>query len=630
MAFIWEDDYFIHLKAELKKRYYQLKPGAIRDMSKRKKMEKETEYIANHDELTKLPNRDYFKKRIRLQCEEAKEKENSFALMISDMDGFKYINDALGYQLGDKLIIEIAQRLKTFVGDTKFICRYSGDRFAILVPGLSTREEYESVSKDIVALFLTPFKIDINELNVTMSMGVSIYPEDGSDPDSLKRHANSALLRAKDEGKNRYQFYSSDMNIQNYKQFILRNDLRKAIEEDQFKVYYQPQVNLKTSEILATEALIRWEHPTWGLVPPLEFISLAEETGFIIDIGKWLLRKVCQTYRKWFNEGLEAIKISVNYSGIQFLEKNFMTNIKDVINEFKLDPHFLIIEITESVLMENTEQVISNIQSLRSLGIQVALDDFGTGYSSLQYLNLFNIDILKIDSSFIKNVLSDKTSDIITRSVINLAQELGIKLVAEGIETWEQLSYLRELNCHTGQGFLYSKPVPLQEFEKILAKKTHKPIRFNDSRIIQREESRKFFRIKFTDLLEGDMTILGIDDRKVKLGYTKVLINNMGPGGVCFISNIRLPVKMSIILQFKTELLGEEISVYGCPVWAEEVQGNLYEYGIKFTFEENERSALIRVLNQFQVKNKNNFGFTDGRFISDSPIRYFDRVFSKA
>jgi diguanylate cyclase (GGDEF)-like protein len=623
MALMWKDGYLIHLKAELKKNYNQFKSGTIRNITKRKEIKNKTEYIDNHDKLTKLANRGYFKKRITLQCKEAKEKENSFALMILDIDGFKYINDALGYHLGDKLIIEIAQRLRTFVGNTKFICRYSGDRFAFLVPGLSTREEYEDVSKDIVSLFSSPFKIDNYELNVTMSMGVSIYPKDGHEPDSLKSHARSALLRAKAEGKNRYQFYSFDMNIQNYKQFVLRNDLRKAIEEDQFKIYYQPQVNLKTSKILAAEALIRWEHPTWGLVSPIEFISLAEETGFIIDIGKWMLRKVCQTYKKWISDGLAAIKISVNYSGIQFGEKNFVANIKDIINEFQLDPHFLIIEITESVLMKNTEQVISNIQNLQAFGIQMAIDDFGTGYSSLQYLNLFNIDILKIDSSFIKNVLSDKTSDIITRSVINLAQELRIKLVAEGIETREQLSYLRELNCHTGQGFLYSKPVPLQEFEKILDKKKHTPIQFNDPAIIQRKESRRFFRIKFTNLLEGDMTILEIDDKKVNLGDTKVLINNIGPGGVCFTSNIRLPVKMSIILQFKTELLGEEINAYGCPVWIQEVQGDLYEYGIKFTFDENERTVLIKVLNQFQVKKKNNFGFTDSRFISDSPIQYF-------
>jgi diguanylate cyclase (GGDEF)-like protein len=435
------------------------------------KKSKKTKYISNYDELTKLPNSAYFNEQIRLHCEESKARGKSFALMILDIDGFKYINDALGYQLGDKLIIEIAQRLKTFLEDIKFIFRYSGDQFVILVPGLSTIEEYESVSEDIVGLFSAPFIIERNELNVTTSIGVSIYPEDGQEPSFLKTHADRALLQAKANGKNRYQFYYSNMNIQNYKQFALRNDLRKAIKEDQLKAYYQPQVNLKTNEILAAEALIRWEHPTWGLVPPSEFISLAEETGFIIDIGKWLLRDVCQTYKRWLNKGLAPVKVSVNYSSIQFLEKNVVTNIKDVLNEFQLDPQFLIIEITESIIMENMEQAITNIQTLQVLGIQVALDDFGTGYSSLQYLNSFNIDILKLDKSFIKNVLSDKTCDIITRAVINLAKELRIKLVIEGIEDWEQLSYVRKLNCHIGQGFLYSKPIPLNEFEKLLTEK---------------------------------------------------------------------------------------------------------------------------------------------------------------
>lgn len=580
-------------------------------------------YNETHDGLTKLYNRSFLTKQMNIKCEEAKEKGSSFAFMIIDIDGFKYINDALGYQLGDNLIIQIAQRLEGFLDESNLISRYAGDQFAIIVPELNTIEEYESIVRGINDLFFKSFKVDIYELYITVSIGISIYPEDGEETDSLKKHASVALLGAKNEGKNRYKFYSSKMDIQSYKQFMLRNDLRKAIEKGQFKLYYQPQVSLKNSEIIAVEALIRWEHPTWGLVSPDEFIVLAEENGLIVNLGKWVLRKVCSTYREWMNNGLPDIKVSINYSSIQFYEKNFVENIEEVLNEFELNPEFLVMEITENALMNNLDQAVSYIKKLQTLGIQIAIDDFGSKFSSLSYLNKFNVDILKLDRSFIKTLLLDETSSIITASVVNLARELRIKLVAEGIENWDQLSYLKKLNCYAGQGFLYSRPVPLEEFQKILADKRCKPSLANDYSIGFREERRKFFRIKFTNLLEGDMAILKFNGRDVKIGNTKVIIKDIGPGGLCFISNIRIPITVNATLQFKTELLEEEVKVYGSSTWTEEISYNLFEYGVEFTFSENERMVLTRVLNKFQIKMRNQSGFSNGRFISENPIQYF-------
>jgi len=595
----------------------------FRDITGRVEMEKRMAHIATYDELTGLPNRIYFNKQLKVQYQHAKEKHAIFALMILDIDGFRYINGALGYQLGDQLIINIAQRLKAFQSDTKFICRYSGDQFAIIVQGLSTIEEYEGIAKDITRLFSQTFKVDMYELDVTISMGISIYIEDKQNTDLLIRHANIAMLRAKNEGKNRYKFYSPDINIQNYKQFEFRNDLRKAIEKDQLRLYYQPIVKLKTNEILAVEALIRWNHPNWGLVSPNEFIFLAEETGFIINIGNWLLREVCRNYKQWLNDGLLNIKVSINFSSVQFFENNFVDNIINTIDEFELDPHFLIMEITERILMEKTNKAISDIQRLQSFGIQVALDDFGTGFSSLAHLNSFNIDILKIDGSFIKNILLEETSTVITRSIINMARELKIKMVAEGIENWEQLYYLRGLNCYSGQGFLYSKPVPLKEFEKTLAKRKCKPILVDDSPVKPYKNRRKFFRIEFNQLLEADMTVLEIKGKKIKVGNTKVLIKNIGAGGLCFNSNMKLPIETDFILQFKTQLLGKELKVYGCTVWTEEIDDNLFEYGIKFTFDENDRSDIIKELNEVQIKMRNNILFADGSFVSGSAGLYF-------
>ncbi len=325
-----------------------------RDITDRIKNQKELEFIATHDELTKLPNRVYLKQKITQLCEESSDED--FALIMLDIDGFRYVNDALGYQLGDQLILLVADRLKVVLGEDRFICRYSGDQFAIIIQNLHKSWEYEQTVKKIAELFKEPYKVDLYELDMTVSLGISMYPNDEKDPDLLINYANISLLRSKHEGKNRYKFYSSDIGIQIYKQVVLRNDLLKAIERDQFQVYYQAQVRLESNDILAAEALIRWEHPEWGMVSPNEFIALAEETGFVINLGNWMLREVCKNYRKWLEEGRAPIKISVNYSSIQFFERNFVENILNIINEFGLDPHFLIMEITESVFMKNPER----------------------------------------------------------------------------------------------------------------------------------------------------------------------------------------------------------------------------------------------------------------------------------
>ena len=569
-----------------------------RDVTERVESQKEIEYIATHDELTKLPNNIYLKKKMSQFCEEYKKKQTqeSFALIMMDIDGFKYINDALGYQLGDQLIINVAERLKGFLSEGTFVSRYSGDQFALIIPGSRKSEEYESVVKELSALFREAFKVGMYELDITISLGISIFPDDEKETDQLINYANVALLRAKNEGRNQYQFYSSDIGVQIYKQVVLRNDLLKAIERNQFQVYYQAQVNLRSNDILAAEALIRWEHPEWGMVTPNEFISLAEETGYIVNIGNWMLREVCSNYKKWMEEGLQPIKVSVNYSSIQFFERNFVDNIKNIIDEYDLDPHFLIMEITESVLMKNAEKAIVDIKRLQNLGIQVALDDFGTGFSCLAYLNSLSIDILKIDRSFIKNVLLDDASTIITKSVIDMAQELKIKLVAEGIENWEQLSYLRDLNCFSGQGFLYNKPVPNAEFEALLAKEKCLPEEEMKCEKHPGRNKRKFLRIRLPNRLEADMRVVDVPGQKFKVDNMKVDIKNIGARGMCFASNVRLPVNKTLTLQFVIPDLGEDQKIYGYPVWVHEMDDHCYEYGIEFSIEPREKTDLAIAL----------------------------------
>lgn len=418
--------------------------------------------------------------------------------------------------------------------------------------------------------------------------------------------------------KNTYKFYYSDLDIINYKESILRSDLHHAIDNNQLRVYYQPIVDLKTNKILAAEALIRWEHPDWGLVKPSEFIPIAEETGLVIDIGKWVLREVCSNYKQWMNKGLPNIKISVNFSAIQFMENDFPNQIKNILDEYQLDYSFLIVEITESVLIKNVDKVTSDIKKLQSFGIKIALDDFGTGFSSLAYLNSYKFDILKLDGSFIKDIALGNNSAAITKTVISLAKELKMKLVAEGIENWDQLSYLKSLNCYIGQGYLYSKPIPIDDFEVLLAKRKCKPIFVNSAGMMPKVDRRKYFRIKFTHLLEADLTIKELKGRSISVGNTKVLIENIGPGGLCFISNISFPKEKDFVLQFVTQLIDHEIKVCGNIVWAAETDSDLYKYGVEFIIDENERVDIIRILNQVQIRMRNNLLFADGSFVSVS------------
>ncbi len=565
-----------------------------RNVTDRAENRKEVDF-AIYDELTGLPNRLHFTQKICQLCETHTEPDYNFALIMLDIDGFRYINDALGYQSGDQLITQVSLRLKGALESGVFLCRYSGDQFAIILENLDKSWEYEQAVKRITALFKDSFKVDLYELDITVSLGISMYPDDERDPEILINYANISLLRSKHEGKNRYKFYSSDIGIQIYKQVVLRNDLLKAIERGQFRLYYQALVKLDSSDILAAEALVRWEHPEWGTVSPNEFVPLAEETGFIINLGNWMLREVCRNYRGWMEQGRPPIKVSVNYSSIQFFERHFVENILNIIAEYELDPHFLIMEITESVFMKNPEKAVVDIKRLQANGIQVALDDFGTGFSSLSYLNTFNIDILKIDRSFIKNMMLDDASTIITRSVIDLAQELKIKLVAEGIENWEQLSCLKEMNCYSGQGFIFNKPMPADEFERLLEMEKCQPVPPSGGK--KGPEKRKRIRIRLPKILEADMSIMGIPGQKFKVSNLKVEVKNISADGLCFTSSVRLPVNRELALQFTIGLKdGGEARICGYPVWVQEVDEKGYEYGVEFELEPAKKADLAAVL----------------------------------
>ncbi len=595
---------------------------SFRDITKRVEMEKMVHHISTHDELTGLPNRIHLKETLNKLCKEAKKENKKFATMMLRVDRFNRMLDAIGHYVGDKLLVEVSHRLKYVFGEQHYICHYSEDRYAIIVTDMESIGDYEAMAKKAINVFSNSFAVDKYDIEVSINLGICLFDENNSDAESIIKHAEIALFWAKNEGKNKYKFYSSDIDVQTYKQFELYSDMLKAIDNDQFRVYYQPIMDLKTNRVIAAEALIRWEHPSWGMVSPMEFIPIAEETGYIMNIGRWVFKKVCEDIRKWISYGLRPVKVGVNISSVQFFESRFVENIIETIEEHSLDPGLIIIEITESILLVNTEKVINDLKRLRDAGIQIALDDFGTGYSSLAYLSSFNIDILKMDSSFIKNLSADYASTTITRHIINMAHELSLKVVAEGIETMPQLVFLKDLKCKTGQGYIYSKPLPEDMFRKILKKRLVRP-EAKEPMVVSDKNKRKYFRVEFKNLLIADMTILELKGKELHVGNTKVLVKNISAGGLCFVTNLKIPVSRDLIMNFTAYLAGKILNIRGYAVWMKEHDKNLYEYGVEFVIDERDRELLMKDLWYIQMQIKTNEVFTDGDF-AVSAREYFN------
>lgn len=598
-----------------------------KDITVKEKQNNRIYQLANYDELTGLPNRTYFREKVTDQVQNHGDLLEKFALFMIDIEGFKGFNNVLSYEFGDELIKKIGKSIQSiFIDEDIFIARYYGDQFGLIIDKVRDMAECQEIGNRLLELFKKPFIIAQYEMYVSASIGFSVFPEDGTNYEQLLRTASIALRRAKDAGEQGYQAYSPQIDVKTFKEFSLRNDLRKAIDKDELLIYYQPIMHLKSGKILGVEALMRWEHPEWGLVPPDEFIPLAESTGLIIPMGKWLLDQVCQDYLRWSNKGYPEVKIAVNYSGIQFFKVNFVDDILGTIEKYGLNPNFLILEITESVLIEHGKKTEMDLAELKRKGVQIAIDDFGTGYSSLAYLNAINVDILKIDREFLMNVPANENSEKIFRAIINLARDLNIKVVAEGISNWKQLNYLKTFSGTVGQGYIYSKPLPIEAIELKLAVGFIEPEKNYDESRQFNLERRQLFRVDFKNFLEADMTIVEIGGVKAQVGNTKALIKNIGPGGLCFITNVKLPVKKDLILGFVTDLMGKTVKVHGTPVWSEELEQGLHIIGLEFKFDENARMELTRLLNNVQIRVKKDYGFNDGSFVTDSINRYFTSI----
>ena len=383
---------------------------------------------------------------------------------FSTLTGLKKINDTLGHEIGDKLLLEVAKRLEKCVRQSDTVARLGGDEFGIILDDLRDTKFVAVVARKILNTLSKPIFIEEYELYATSSIGISLFPDDTEEVDGLMRCAETAMYRAKEAGKNNYQYYTADMNTRAFEFLLLESGLRKAIENNELVVFYQPLIDLSTNKVSGMEALLRWQHPERGMVSPGDFIPLAEETGLIEPIGDWVLRAACQQNKKWQDAGYPPVKVSVNMSARQFSKKNLVENITNILDETGLKPEYLGIEITESVIMQDVKSTISKLQKLHNMGISLSIDDFGTGYSSLSYLKLFPINDLKIDRSFVFNITTDSTDAAIALSIIVLAHSMNLNVVAEGVETMEQLEVLRKQGCDIVQGFLFSRPISAEEF----------------------------------------------------------------------------------------------------------------------------------------------------------------------
>ncbi len=449
--------------------------AAIRDITVRKKAEAaalamtlQMVHSAEHDTLTGLPNRLLFNDRVGQAIALARRHNHKVAVLSLDIDGFKRINDSLGHSTGDKLLQSIAKRLLDCVRASDTVSRQGGDEFVVLLSEVEQEEDTAILARRMLKQVSRRHAIDHQDLHITASIGVSVYPDDGKEAETLIKNADTAMHQAKEKSRQSYQFFEPTMNVRAVERQSIEESLRRALERRELVLHYQPKVELSSRRITGAEALIRWNHPTRGLVPPAQFISVAEESGLIRPIGAWVLREACEQARAWTEDGLPALTMAVNVSAMEFRNDTFLDGVFAALATTGLDPHRLELELTESVLVKRAESAASILQALREKGVQVALDDFGTGYSSLSYLRRFPVDALKIDQSFVRQISTGGDDTIIVTAIIALARSLKLRVVAEGVETAEELAFLRMHQCDEVQGYYFSRPVPPQQFASLL------------------------------------------------------------------------------------------------------------------------------------------------------------------
>lgn len=425
-------------------------------------------YSSEHDLITNLPNRLLLMDRTVQAIALARRQHKLIAVIFLDLDRFKYVNDSLGHAIGDKVLQSVSRRLMVSVRGSDTVSRQGGDEFVILLSEIAYPEAAAVSARKILSSVNQPQSIDGHDLQINASIGISVYPEDGEDAETLIKNADTAMYHAKEDGRNNFKFFKQEMNLKAVERQSVESNLRRALERNEFLLYYQPKVNLDSGEITGAEALIRWQHPSRGLMLPGQFVAIAEDCGLIVEIGRWVLREACRQTRAWQDAGLPLIRTSVNVSPTEFRDPGFLDGVRATLEETGLEARYLELELTEGVLMENGKFSTSILQALRTMNVQLAVDDFGTGYSSFSYLRQFPIDVLKIDQSFVKQITSNSTDSTIVSAIIGMGKSLGHMVLAEGVETREQRDYLQSKCCTEGQGYLFSRPLAAVPFASLL------------------------------------------------------------------------------------------------------------------------------------------------------------------
>jgi diguanylate cyclase (GGDEF)-like protein len=441
----------------------------VRAWGERLEAQSRLQFLAYHDVLTGLPNRTLFRDRFEQARTRADRERTKVALLFIDLDQFKTINDTLGHQLGDQLLIGVGHRLCECVREGDTVSRQGGDEFLLLLPDLTDPSATAAPLVSVMNHIAEPFEIEGSELTTTVSIGIAVYPDDGHDFETLAKKADMAMYRAKEAGRNAYRFFDEQMNVDAIEHLAMRNGLRRALQRNEFVLHYQPQIDLVTGAVIGAEALIRWNHPDMGLVAPGRFIGVAEESRLIIPIGEWVLREACRQATAWRRAGLPALTVAVNLSGVQFRRGDVEQTVRLALETSGYDPACLELEITESTLIQNVEEVLESVKQLKRLGVRLSIDDFGTGYSSLAYLKRFDVDKLKIDQSFIRDLTNDANDAAIVQAVIQMGHSLNLRVIAEGVENAEALARLRALGCDEVQGYYFAKPMPADEFARFVA-----------------------------------------------------------------------------------------------------------------------------------------------------------------
>jgi diguanylate cyclase (GGDEF)-like protein/PAS domain S-box-containing protein len=444
--------------------------GTVEDITERRLYQVRIEHQANYDTLTGLANRSLLQDRLQQALLTAARSDQRIAVAFVDLDRFKFINDSLGHHVGDELLKSVAARLKACVRDCDTVARLGGDEFVLLINGHSGPEYVRQLMDEMLAAVAQPWVIEQGEFLVSCSIGVALHPDDGEEALTLLKHADSAMYRAKDSGRNNFQFFTRELNALMTEQLELETHLRRALERNQFVLRYQPRVNLATGQIVGAEALLRWRIPQRGTIAPLRFIGLAEETGLIVPIGKWVLQTACAQNKAWQDAGLPPIVVSVNVSPRQFRHESLVQTVAEALQSTWLEPRYLELELTESMVMHDAPQLVAMLDELKELGVKIAVDDFGTGYSSLSYLKRFPVDRLKVDRSFVEHMTTEADDATIVRAIIALGHNLGLKVVAEGVETAQQARALRAYQCDEAQGFLFARPVSARDLPRLVTR----------------------------------------------------------------------------------------------------------------------------------------------------------------